>query len=174
MSGGTKTIAPVPIGQRNDKLFRRCLKEALHCDDFDALLDVANTVNDEQHQKPLSVAEVRKTVKSVWEMQEAGKNWVGHGGHAVLSKDLTTKLLAADRVRGGDAVAMTARLKQCHGGRGEDFAFSPDAMARANFAPGWSAHRYRRVRNILLEAGVVVQTHRGGKGLNDPNKYRLV
>src|SRR5690349_16730852 len=39
------TTPAIPDGTRNDTLFRRGLREARHCDDFEALLDVLRTMN---------------------------------------------------------------------------------------------------------------------------------
>ena len=53
---------------RNVALFRRTARGAHHCDDFDQLLDYAQTQND-QFGEPMPDTEVVKVAKSVWKMQ---------------------------------------------------------------------------------------------------------
>lgn len=74
----TETVTPQKIkgtneGVRNKTLWRHCMKQAHHCDDFDALLDVANTANS-QYFPLLPDSEVVKIAKSAWGYTERGKN----------------------------------------------------------------------------------------------------
>jgi hypothetical protein len=74
-----RSSAKVEEGRRNDTLFRHCMGQAHHCDDLDALLDVARTFN--QHcNPPMSDAEVIKTARSAWRYQVGGRNRVGQHG----------------------------------------------------------------------------------------------
>ena len=52
-------------GERNIKLFRHCMKAAHHVDDFDALLDVARTFND-NCLLPMEDSEVISAAQSAW------------------------------------------------------------------------------------------------------------
>jgi hypothetical protein len=63
-------------GARNNSLWEHCMRNAHHCDDFDALLDKARTRNDE-FCPPLDDNEVVKTAKSAWRKTERGENWFG-------------------------------------------------------------------------------------------------
>ena len=63
-------------GARNRNLWEHCMRAAHHCDDFDALLDVARTRNAE-FLPPLADSEVVKTAKSAWGITERGENRFG-------------------------------------------------------------------------------------------------
>ena len=66
-------------GRRNTSLWKHCMKAALHCDDFDALLDVARTQNSE-YSPPLLDDEVVKVAKSAWAYTERDENHFGRPG----------------------------------------------------------------------------------------------
>src|SRR5262249_52142 len=66
----------VKQGQRNSKLFSDCLEAARHCDDFDALCDVARTRNRE-FLPPLEDEEVMRTAASAWKYETEGRNYIG-------------------------------------------------------------------------------------------------
>jgi Bifunctional DNA primase/polymerase, N-terminal/Primase C terminal 1 (PriCT-1) len=84
-------IAPSPLstvstpdwivaeGSRNKSLWRHCMKAAHHCDDLDALLDLARTKNAE-FSPPLPDAEVLKVASSAWRYTERGDNRFGRPG----------------------------------------------------------------------------------------------
>src|SRR5262249_44394084 len=61
----SRLVAEIKQGQRNSKLFSECLEAARHCDDFDALCDVARTRNSE-FLPPLEDDEVMRTAASAW------------------------------------------------------------------------------------------------------------
>lgn len=71
---------------RNDALFRLLGRAVNHCDDFDQLLDYAETQND-QLGEPMEQARVTSTAKSVWKMQCEGRNWFGRPGVHFFSDD---------------------------------------------------------------------------------------
>jgi hypothetical protein len=52
-------------GQRNNTLWRYCMRQAHYCDDFDALLDVARTRNDDCLLL-LDDGELVKVAESAW------------------------------------------------------------------------------------------------------------
>jgi hypothetical protein len=64
-AAGTSETPAIHLGHRNSALWKHCMRQAHHCDDFDALLDVAHTFN-ENCLPPLEEAEVVKTAKSAW------------------------------------------------------------------------------------------------------------
>jgi hypothetical protein len=66
-------------GNRNESLFEQCMREAHHCGDFDALLDVAHTRN-ALYEPPMSDQEVENIAKSAWNYTERGENRFGQTG----------------------------------------------------------------------------------------------
>ena len=79
----TKTSAQhqkISESHRNNWLFSICLREARNVDDFDSLLDIGRTRNDEA-EPPLSDAEVMRVCKSAWSYTETGRNFVTSGGN---------------------------------------------------------------------------------------------
>jgi hypothetical protein len=75
-------VGPRPQKQgegRNNDLWRRLMKEAHHVDDFESLLDCAETLNQELVE-PMQQAEVTKIVKSAWGITERGDNRFGQFG----------------------------------------------------------------------------------------------
>ena len=71
---------------------------------------------------------------------------------------------------GGDAALFTLKLKAAHWD-GSSFAAVPVAMAAANFIPGWGKGTYRSAIKTALEAKVLRQVRRGGRGPHDPALY---
>jgi hypothetical protein len=82
----SRLVAEVKQGQRNNKLFSMCLEHARHCDDFNALLDVAVTHNRE-FLPPLDEGEVMRTAASAWKYEAEGRNWFGKPGVHFFSED---------------------------------------------------------------------------------------
>ena len=82
----SRLVAEVEQGQRNNKLFSDCLEAARHCDDFDALCDVARTRNSE-FLLPLEDDEVMRTAASAWKYETEGRNWFGKPGVHFFSED---------------------------------------------------------------------------------------
>jgi hypothetical protein len=75
---------------RNNALFRLLGRAAHNCDDFDQLLDYAQTQND-QLGEPMQDAEVVKVAQSVWKMTCEGRNRFGQHG-AWVPLQLSRKL----------------------------------------------------------------------------------
>jgi hypothetical protein len=99
----------VSEGQRNKTLFDHCMRQAHHCDDLDALIDVARTRNDE-FLPPLPEGEVIKTARSAWSYTESGKNRYGQTG-VWFSTEETNTLIAQDH----DAFLLLAFLRANNG-----------------------------------------------------------
>ncbi len=152
-------LRAVRQGQRNTTLFRSLLPHARHCDDVDALRDVADRVNAD-FESPLPDDEVAKTVASVWRYQAEGRNWSGQSGTTYIMKTEFAHLMA--HKRGPDAVALLLRLRLAHWNRAT-FIVAPKAMAKAQVFPGWSHCRYRKARDALVELGFLQITQRGGR-----------
>jgi hypothetical protein len=157
----------VPQGTRNNTLFNYLLHEAWACDDFDSLLDVAQTFNMDCGLPELEVA---KTTRSVWRLHQEGTNWTRGPARIVLTAgDDLDKLLSNT-----DALALYVRLKTAHGARAEPFAIACKEMAAAGVVPAFKRthDRYRRARNWLLANGFLHHVHKGtGKG--NPHLFTL-
>jgi hypothetical protein len=44
-------------------------------------------------------------------------------------------------------------------------------MAEAGCILGWSAQRYRKARDVLVQRGFLRQEHEGGRGARDPHLF---
>lgn len=157
-------------GERNDWLFRWCLREARHCEHFEDLLDCAETANDDLPE-PLPSTEVVQTAKSAWSIECEGKNWVGKEATAQIPESIRARICVGPA--GCDALALYILLLNKHGGRSGDFCISVRAMIQANILPGLSEMRMRRARDHLCAVEVIAQTHTGGRGNGDPARFRF-
>lgn len=131
-------------GARNDTLWRRCMEEARHCDDFDALLDVARTHN-AAFCPPLPDAEVVKTARSAWGYTERGENRFGQGRRIMTTHEEVDGLMHDHP----DAYLLLMLLRRHHGGR--TFVVA-NAMAETMPGGGWSSRRFAAARRCLEEA----------------------
>jgi len=147
-------------GERNDALFKALLREAKAADDFDTLLDVANTRN-QQFDDPLSDTEVAKVAGSVWRYESRGDNWTGGPPRSVITLTDLEKFL--EHPNGSDALMLLHRLKLAHGGRDEPFAISDRAMYRDRVMGRWSRDRIRRARLVLEEMDQIKCVFKGHK-----------
>jgi hypothetical protein len=166
--------AHIPRGQRNNDLFRELLKHSPHCDDRDALLDVARTRNAFAYEAPLPDAEVVRTAHSVWRYEREGRNWVGRAPRTIIGRE--ELLVFAGHKNGGDALLLWAYLEGQHAQRAEPLVLDREAMAEANLLPGWSAWRYRQAIDALRELGlleIVGGGYRRGDQTFAPYLYHL-
>ncbi len=141
-------------GRRNEWLFRQCLRSAPACDDFDALLDVAITRNDEC-APPMTEAEVREVARSAWNYEVQGKNWVGSSGRVVLSKELVHERA---RLYPGNPFVLEMKLRIEHSARvqrGEAFRLCRRSMAACQTLPGWTESNYRSAIDSLRANGLL-------------------
>jgi hypothetical protein len=168
-----RTLRAVRHGLRNKTLLKVLLRKVRHCDTEADLLDVATTIVEqhfELHDVPsFSHAEIAKTVRSVWEMEQEGRNWVGKE-----AKIMTNASEFVVLQRNPDAYVFWHALRWAHCADPEPFAISCKAMAREQTIDGWADwKRYARARDWLLAHGGLVQAHTGGKGRGDPHLYGL-
>lgn len=163
----TGTLHTVETGTRNDRLFSRLMREARHCDDLETLKDVALTLNGDIPE-PLPETEALRVAESAWKYEEGGKNWCGSGGVVPIQTDVFD-LLATNP----DAFLLLALLKKNHTGLHPTFAVAPHAMADAGLIAAWGHCRYRKAKDALVDAGLLICTHPGGRGKRDPSIYRL-
>jgi hypothetical protein len=132
-------------GERNDALYRHCRDQALHCDNFDALLDVARSFNmDCQPQLP--EAEVIRTAKSAWKRTLGGK--IRHGLTTIPAPDI--EVLA---MRDPAALVLLSVLRR-HNGPEARFMI---ANGMAGTHVGMSLYALQRARRTLNNMGIVKQ-----------------
>lgn len=148
---------------RNDALFGYLMRQAPHCDDLDALLDVARTYADDQFADTMADAEIVKTAHSAWSYQERGSNWIAN----------RRPIKSLDGVHGmgrdnPHAFYLLSLLRDYHGD--DEFVLA----TTMHKALGWTERRWRDARNTLLADGYITRTHKGGRGPNDPARYRIV
>jgi hypothetical protein len=96
----TQSSRRVPIGDiaqgtRNNALWRHCMRQAHHCDDLDALVDVARTWN-ASLLPPLTDDEVVKAAKSAWGYTQRGDNWFGRHG-VFFGTEEVNRLITSDQ-----------------------------------------------------------------------------
>jgi hypothetical protein len=132
-------------GERNDKLFRHCMKAAHHVDDFDALLDVARTFND-NCLPPMEDNEVISTAHSAWNYTARGLNRFGQHG-AWFTTDQTNWLIDYDQ----DAALLVWFLK-ANQKPDSTFVVANGLADRL----GWTRKRLANARKLARELGIIV------------------
>jgi hypothetical protein len=149
---------------RNDALFRYVMAEA----HGKTLREIATIAHDRNAScgEPMTEADVDSIVKSVWvnyESQE--RNFVGRGLTTQLPTNAIKQFYAERKI---DAITLLAVLKAHHWGD------KPFVLARSMAeALGWGKSRFYEARKALEAGGYIVCIHRGGKGPNDPPRYRV-
>jgi len=125
-----RNLHAVIQGSRNATLFWESMKDAPVCDGFEALLDVARTINDD-YPDPLSEVEVRKTAESAWGYEQRGENWIGHKDKepyvkaSIFELDLLLK-------QNTDALLLLMFLRANHASRTTPTASSIGTMPKVN------------------------------------------
>lgn len=166
-----RPLPAVKQGHRNDALFSQLLRHVKCCDDIDALVDVAQTVN-ATFNPPLSAAEVEKTVSSVWQYESTGRNWVGKERRVHIFKSEFDAIIA--HKNGADGLVLFQHLQFAHFDE-SPFAISPKAMALQQSIPGWKdPRRYFRARRALLDTKNLREIYQGGRLGTDPSLFAFV
>jgi Bifunctional DNA primase/polymerase, N-terminal/Primase C terminal 1 (PriCT-1) len=146
------TGEPILDGQRNEKLFRWCLQQARHCDDLDALLDVARTRNANLFP-PLEDEEVMRVAQSAWSYEERGLNRCGqYGFWSPLNQ-------VVEFLGDPDAFYLLAFLR-AHNGPWSHFMCANGLAEKF----GWDRRRLAAARTRLIEAGHIKYVRYAGKG----------
>ncbi len=161
-------LGAVDIGYRNCTLFRAALRQAPGCGSEQELLEKGTEVNT-HFNPPLALPEVAKTICSAWGYEVRGENWVGSSCRVIAGAFEYAALAAYP-----DAALLLRTLRHANGARdarGEPFAASPKAMAKARVIPGWGRQRYRRALTVLVELGFLIIVHRGGRCVGDARKF---
>src|SRR5262249_26816213 len=109
-----KIDAPAPspgitTGQRNNQLWRHCMKIASQCAEFHTLLEHARESN-AQCLPPLEEEEVLRTAESAWGYTERGQNRFGQHGAWFPVEEVAT-MIEADQ----DAFLLLAFLRAYNG-----------------------------------------------------------
>jgi hypothetical protein len=153
------------FGERNDTLWRHCMKAIRGCSKFEDLIGVAMTYNRDQFYEPLPEAEVLSVVASVLSYESQGKNWFGHGARVTFNNDEIDDLLMAEP----DAFVLLTVLRRHHWGR--DFVIA-NGMAENMPGGGWNRKRFASARQILLSRGEI-ELLRAASSYHGPALYRF-
>jgi Bifunctional DNA primase/polymerase, N-terminal/Primase C terminal 1 (PriCT-1) len=144
----------IGIGNRNDELFRACMRQARHCDDLESLIDVARTRNANYHP-PLHDGEVIKIATSAWGYEERGENRFGQTG-AWLRQPHVNAL-----VRDPALCALILWLKAANG-RHAKFLIA-DGLCAPKYLD-WPIGRLREARRRAIKTGWVVKVRHEARG----------
>jgi hypothetical protein len=152
-------------GSRNNHIFKELLQHAgrYGCDGLGGMEGVAHLINKRDCEPPLPWDEVIRTAASAWKKHSSGNNWVGQRRRAVVPEPVLAALGDSP-----EALALWAHLRLWHEGLRTRFAISPKPMAEAGCILGWSAKRYRKARDVLVERGFLRREHEGGRGMHIP------
>jgi hypothetical protein len=146
--GGLETLItqvphnPIEVtreGNRNNGLYGHCMRHARRCDSFEALLDVAETLNMD-FVPPLDPSEVAKVARSAWQCTERGLNRFGQPGVAFSAHE--TNLLIEESP---DLFLLLGFLR-ANNGPSRTF-YITNSLARTF---GWSEKRLSAARSRLL------------------------
>jgi hypothetical protein len=151
----TQVVASViGVGQRNNTLWRHCMRQAHHCDDFDALLDVARTFN-VGLITPLEDAEVMRVAQSAWDYTERGQNRLGQHGAWFPTEEI------GDLLQEQDVLFLLAFLRANQGP-------SATFMCANGLAEtlGWGRKRLAAARHRLIELGYMRPVRRARRGVS--------
>jgi hypothetical protein len=146
----SRLVAEVKQGQRNNKLFSECLQAARHCDDLDALCDVARTRNSE-FLPPLEDGEVMRTAASAWKYETESRNYIG-GMRAVFSTADVLPLMPDPYVTALVVWAKASFKPDCH-------FWIADELAEKF---GWSVYDLRHARRRAIKMGIFRLIRRAG------------
>ena len=171
LSDGDPLTDRVGIGQRNNTLFNSLLHLAKTSRTRDELLREAIAIND-GFTEPLQRREVEATVGSVWRYKAEGRLIVSSAPKIHIPASALELLW--NTANGADALALLSVLLFNHGARarrGEDFAIAAAAMQRAEVVKGWGIKRYRGATEVLMEAGLILRSYKGGARRGDAHRY---
>jgi hypothetical protein len=156
----------VENGKRNRTLWLYCMTQAQHCDDTEALIDVAeawaSTLMD-----PLTRAEIRKTAQSAWRYEISGRNFVGVRKPQLTEQDRVMDSLI-DRPEAFTLLQLFARW---HSNK-TSFAIAPTSMSAAG-TPPWPRRRIEKARDVLLHRGFLKELSPPKRG-KKAGRYRLI
>jgi hypothetical protein len=146
-------------GNRNKSLWEHCMKAAHHCDDFDALLDVALTAN-ANFLPPLTEGEVVKVAKSAWGYTQRGENHFGRPG-VYFDAEEANRLITSDP----DLFVLLAFLR-ANNGPASTFMVANGLAQKL----GWGRKRFAAKRRDLEQTHIKMV--RRPSATNGPARYR--
>lgn len=152
----------IRTGERNDALFRACLRQIRTGGTKADLMRWAAEFSASSFDAALPEDEMARLVQSAFKLNERGDNWVGAGRRVVLP-DVAEKLLPASP----DAVVLLYALK-LHNWGGKPF------IAANGMAPmvGLSEPRFVAARKRLVDIGIL-EMIRPPSPRNGPALYRF-
>jgi hypothetical protein len=151
-------------GQRNNTLWRECMKMARGCHRIEELMEKAMEHNRAAYYEPLPADEVLKIVASAWGYEVEDKNWFGYGPRVILAAAEVDELAAAEP----NAYALLGILRRYHAGS-DDFKLAKAMAVKL----GWTLRAFKAARDVLVEHGLIECIHPGGRRPNDPPIYRF-
>jgi Bifunctional DNA primase/polymerase, N-terminal/Primase C terminal 1 (PriCT-1) len=157
ISSGPELIIPekLPqVGQRNNGLWRHCMRHAQRCDQFDDLLDEARTFN-MALDTPLSDSEVTNTAASAWGYTMHGLNRFGQHGVWSSSEEIAAMMHSQNQ----DAFLLLTFLR---GYNGPHALFMCANALAEKF--GWTRHRLAAARSRLIELNYIMPVRQAGRG----------
>jgi hypothetical protein len=147
---------------RNKALFDHLMRMAHHCDDLEALLDVAFTFAggfiDRTARHTFTDNEIRNTAKSAWDITARGDNRFGGPAHSILLNTARDQL----HELGPDVFFLYSVLQKWAG----DEQQFPIANGMADHMPGgkWARKRFAAARAALVGVGAVISTRPASSG----------
>lgn len=153
-------------GDRNTALFRHCMTQARHCDDVEALLDVAMTWAS-CLPEPLSAAEVEQCARSAWRYETRGRNFLGLRKPQLCEADVTMDAL----LDAPEALVLLQMFQRWHAHR-STFAIAPRAMSERG-SPPWPRGKIEAARDVLIERGFIEEVSAPSKEQRKAGIYRL-
>jgi bifunctional DNA primase/polymerase-like protein/primase-like protein len=130
---------------RNNHLFRSLGHEAHHCDDFDALLDRARTLNDD-FAEPLEDEEVIRCARSIWRMTIENRNRFGRYGAWLPLEDV-------DQLACDPFLATLLLWLKAHHGPTNTFWVANGLQQKL----GWPRRQLKLARQRAIDSGWIKQ-----------------
>lgn len=141
------------LGQRNDALWRACMRCARGAADLEAVLAFAGQFNRSSLAEPLPAGEVVHIAASAWRYQVEGKNRFGAEQHVRTVARSTFDRLAESKC-GPDALFLLNLLQLHHWAR-PDFVVA-NAMAGSMPGGAWTPKRFAAARSLLVASGALI------------------
>lgn len=163
--GFVRAAEAIQRGERNSSLWRYCMAQARHCDDVEALIDVAVTWAS-AFPEPLTLAEAEQCARSAFRYEISGRNYLGLSKPQLTHEDRSMDEL----IDQPEALVLFQMFKRWHGSRAA-FAIAPTAMSAAG-SPPWHRTRIVRARDVLMERGFLVEISAPVRGVR-AGRYRL-
>ena len=170
-------------GSRKQECNRYLVSRVCYCADFDELLDVARTWNEDLRDhgyEPLEDTILIRRARVVWQHHQQGRfvPMLKQGGIARSPDDEIDTLARLNPKIAGDAHMLIARLRIKHSARckrGGTFAICAPAMERDQVILGWTRARYENARDLLLAAQLLkcVSPFHTIRGVHHAAQYTL-